>query len=271
MVDKSDTQMSIRKQCDMLQLHRSGVYYTLNLPSNADDEIMKQIDRFHLMDPTLGTRRMKAMLVRMGYNIGRKHVRTLMNTMRIHAVYCKPRTTIADPAKYKYPYLLKELKITKPNQVWGIDITYIPMRRGFMYMVAIIDHYSRFIVGWSLSNSMSAPWVVETVREAIRKHGKPEIINSDQGSQFTSDDYVNFIKSCEGTKISMDGKGRYLDNIYIERFWRSIKHDKIYLMMPQNGTELFNVCEEFVEYYNKTRPHETLGYISPSELFKIAA
>ena len=140
-----------------------------------------------------------------------------------------------------------------------------------MYMVAIIDHYSRFIVGWSLSNSMSAPWVVETVRDAIRKHGKPEIINSDQGSQFTSDDYVNFIKSCEGTKISMDGKGRYLDNIYIERFWRSIKHDKIYLMMPQNGTELFNVCEEFVEYYNKTRPHETLGYISPSALFNIAA
>ena len=146
MVDKSDTEMSIRKQCDMLQLHRSGVYYTPNLPSNADDEIMKQIDRFHLLDPTLGTRRMKAMLVRMGYNIGRKHVRTLMNTMRIHAVYCKPRTTIADPAKYKYPYLLKELKITKPNQVWGIDITYIPMRRGFMYMVAIIDHYSRFII-----------------------------------------------------------------------------------------------------------------------------
>lgn len=272
LIDRDRNGMSICKQCELLEIPRSTLYYTPSKSYSENDlKIMQRLDELYLEDPTRGTRRMSKELCKSGFKIGRGHVRTLMQVMRLKTVYCRPRTTIMDPAKYKYPYLLRNLSIVRPNQVWGIDITYIPMPKGFMYMFAIIDLYSRFIVGWSLSNSMEAEWVVETIKSAIEKHGKPEIINSDQGSQFTSDVYVDFIKSKETIKISMDGKGRAIDNVFIERFWRTIKYDKIYLVRPETTTELFHVCKEFIEYYNYKRDHSSIGDLTPKEVYRLAA
>jgi putative transposase len=194
-----------------------------------------------------------------------------MILMGISAIYPKPRTTVIDKAKYKYPYLLRNLGIDRSNQVWEIDISYIPMRYGFMYLVAIIDVHSRYIVGWDISNTMEASWVVKTIKNAIDKHGKPEIINSDQGSQFTSDDYIDYIKSLETVKISMDGKGRATDNAFIERFFRTIKHDRLYLNPSRDGHELFTECEDFINYYNKRRSHSSLGRVAPAKVYKHAA
>jgi len=271
MVDKKSTELSINEQCQLLELHRSGVYYKPKNESEKDLDIMAEIDKLHIKDPTLGTRRMKVMLQTKGYKIGRAHVRTLMRKMRIKVIYCRPRTTIHDPAKYKYPYLLGNLRIVRPNQVWAIDITYIPMSKGFMYMAAIIDLYSRFVLSWSISNTMDAVWVTEVVKEAVRTYGKPEIINSDQGGQFTSDEYIEFIKSLNYTQISMDGKGRAVDNIFIERFWRTIKYEKIYITPSQDGSELFRTCEEFINYYNYERPHQSAGYQTPNKMYYEAA
>lgn len=191
--------------------------------------------------------------------------------MRLKTVYCLPRTTISDPAKYKFPYLLRNLRIDRPNHVWALDISFIPMPRGFMYLLAIMDVYSRFIVGWSLSNTMDAEWVVKTLKETVETFGKPEIINSDQGSQFTSDEYVNYVKSLETVKISMDGKGRAIDNVYIERFFRTIKYDKIYLERPENGSELQSVCKQFINYYNEKRDHSSIGDVPPNKVYRRAA
>ena len=195
MVEKQYKTLSINEQCKILNLHRSGIYYKHQELNEKDDQLMHRIDQLHMMDPTLGTRRMKVFLNSEGFKVGRQHLRTLMQKMRIRVIYCQPRTTIIEAAKYKYPYLLRGIKANRTNHIWAIDITYIPMAKGFMFMVAIIDLYSRFIVDWSISNTMDAKWVVETVSNAVKKFGMPEIINSDQGSQFTSDEYVNYIKS----------------------------------------------------------------------------
>lgn len=271
MVDKSNQDLSVSQQCQVLDIHRSGVYYKRQSLSDSDDKIMRRIDELHMMDPTLETRRMKVYLNMDGIEVGRKHVRSLMQKMRIRVIYCQPRTTMIDASKYKYPYLLRGLKASRPNQVWAVDITYVPMAKGFMYMVAIIDLYSRFIINWSISNTMDSSWVIDCIKEGVGVHGKPEIINSDQGSQFTSDEYINYIKSLEFTKISMDGKGRALDNIFIERFWRTIKYEKINITLPVNGSELFKVCHEFIEYYNNVRPHYSIENKVPVKLFKNAA
>ena len=272
MVDRTSRATTIQYQCDLLCLSRSTLYYTPSKAYNERDlQLMAELDRLHLEDPTRGTRRMRNALIKLGFKVGRCHVRTLMNVMRIKTVYCRPRTTIADPAKYKYPYLLRNLKIERPNQVWGIDITYIPMPKGFMYLTAIIDVYSRYIVGWSISNSMEAQWVTNVVKEAVETYGKPEIINSDQGTQFTSDDYIDYLKSLESVQISMDGKGRAIDNVYIERFWRTIKYDKIYLENPENGRELYKACREFIGYYNNRRDHSSLKHNPPSAVYQHAA
>lgn len=232
---------------------------------------MLEIDKLHTKDTSMGTRRLYRQLQEKGFVIGRAHVRTLMKIMRIRAIYCRPRTTIMDPTKYKYPYLLSNFKIDFPNQVWAIDITYIPMNKGHMYMVGIIDIYSRYLINWSISNTMDAKWVVETVKEAVEKYGKPDIINSDQGSQFTSDEYINYIKSLEHTQISMDGKGRALDNIFIERFWRTIKYEKIHLNPPMDGVDLYNICNDFINYYNYERIHSSLNYKTPNSIYENVA
>ena len=270
LIEKESRELSLCKQCELLNISRSSLYYTPSVASSLELEIMRNTDFLYTEHPTSGTRRMYQALKRLGFNIGRYKVRSLMRLMRIKTIYCKPRTTICDPAKYKYPYLLRNLPINETNHVWAIDISYIPLKKGYMYLFAIIDIYSRYLVGWSLSNTMTAEWVVNTISDAILRHGSPKIINSDQGSQFTSEEYINFLKEQE-IQISMDGKGRATDNSFVERFFRTIKYDKIYLELPENGTDLHRCCSEFVNFYNNLREHSSLDYTTPAKIFNKAA
>ena len=267
MIDASDGDLPLTRQCQLVGMHRSVYYYKPKGISSEDLHLMEVMDRMYNEDPTRGTRRYRRDLRLAGYCVGRGRIRRLMKIMCIEPVWCKPKTTVADPVAYKYPYLLRGLPIERVNQVWQIDISYIPMEKGFLYLVAIIDVYSRFIVGWDLSNSMQAGWVVQTVKDAISRYGSPEILNSDQGSQFTSGEYIDYLKSLETVKISMDGKGRATDNAYIERFFRTIKYEKIYLYRPQNGDELFRLCWEFIEYYNTRRGHSSIEGLPPVQKY----
>lgn len=271
MIDRVGENLTIEQQCVLIQLPRSTFYYSGAGVSSADLSIMRKMDEMDLEDPTRGTRRYSAELNDHGLNLGRDRVRTLMMLMGISAIYPKPRTTVMDKTKYKFPYLLRNLPIVRSNQVWEIDISYIPMRYGFMYLIAIIDVQSRFIVGRDISNTMEAAWVVKTIKQAIKKHGKPEIINSDQGTQFTSEVYIDYLKSLKTVRISMDGKGRATDNAFIERFFRTIKHDRLYLNPSRDGHELFTECEDFINYYNHRRSHSSLGRIAPAKVYKKAA
>lgn len=271
LVDKVDQTYSISKQCELLQVHRSGLYYKPVMPSAEDLRIMRIMDELYLEDPTRGTRRYMVELNNLGYLLGRDKVRTYMRIMDLKPIYCMPRTTVIDKASYKFPYLLRHLSITHANQVWAMDISYIPMKHGFMYLLAIIDIYSRYIVGWSISNTMEAEWIVATLQDAVTVHSLPGIINTDQGSQFTSEPYINFIKSLETVQISMDGKGRATDNAFIERFFRTIKYDKLYLEPAFDGTHLWQQCEQFINYYNNKRTHSCIGNIPPAKAFRHAA
>ncbi|MBP7731800.1 MAG: IS3 family transposase [Bacteroidales bacterium] len=263
--------MSICYQCELLGITRSSLYYTPSKASTKDLKLMEELDRLYLEDPTRGTRRMTNELRKKGHQVGRCHVRTLMQIMRLKTVYCRPRTTIIDSARYKYPYLLRNLVIQRPNQVWALDITYIPMLKGYMYLLAIMDIYSRCILVWSLSNTMESEWVVNTLKMTVNKYGRPEIINSDQGSQFTSDEYTGYVKSLETVRISMDGKGRAIDNVYIERFFRTIKYEKIYIEQPETGSELYHICSQFIHYYNEKRDHSSIGNNPPLLVYQNAA
>jgi putative transposase len=271
LVDGADAMLSVSDQCRLLKVHRSSYYYKHKGISAEDLELMEKIDRLYSQDATRGSRRMRRDLKLAGFHASRSKIRRLMAIMALKTIYARPRTTISDPAAYKYPYLLRGLEITKVNQVWQIDISYIPMKRGFMYLVAIIDVYSRFIVGWSLSNTMEAEWIVGCVKQSIQRHGMPEIINSDQGSQFTGHEYVDYITSLEYTKISMDGKGRATDNAYIERFFRSIKYECIYLYELKDGQELFDMCKTYISFYNEQRGHSSIDDRTPSHVFRRAA
>jgi len=271
MIDQKHGVISICDQCELLGLARSSLYYTPSKAKDNDLQLMKELDSLYLIDPTQGTRRMTHELKKKGHEVGRYHVRTLMQIMRLKTVYCRPRTTLIDPARYKYPYLLRNLDINRSNQVWAMDITYVPMPKGFMYLFAVMDVYSRCILGWSLSNTMEAEWVVDTLKQTINTYGKPEIINTDQGSQFTSDVYIDFVKSFETIKISMDGKGRATDNVFIERFFRTIKYDKLYLVQPETGNELYQACSQFINYYNEKRDHSSIGNIPPIVVYRKAA
>ena len=253
LLDPEVSDLSIVKQCDVLEIHRSGFYYAPRPMHEQDLKIMRLMDELHLEDPCRGTRRLADELLDKGIRIGRTKALRSMRAMRIKAVYCVPRTSVADKTKYKFPYLLRDLLIDRKNHVWAVDITYIPIRGGFLYMVAIIDVHTRYLLNWSISNSMDTPWVVATIKEAISVHGKPEIINSDQGSQFTSEEYTALFRKggiAEGVKISMDGKGRAIDNVFIERFWRTLKHEHLYLNPPADGVELYAICKQFIHFYN---------------------
>jgi len=266
--------LSIVRQCAILGIHRSGLYYTPQPVDEQDLRIMRVMDLIHLEDPTKGTRRIVKDLLDHGFDVGRAHVRSLMRQMRIRAVYCLPRTTVIDAAKYKHPYLLRDLKIERRNQVWAVDITYVPVRGGFMYMVAVIDVHTRYLLNWSLSNTMEADWVAAMMSEAIAMHGKPEIINSDQGCQFTSEAYTALFRKgsvAEGVSLSMDGKGRAIDNVFIERFWRTLKHEHLYLAPPVDGLALYASCKAFVDRYNNRRKHSSLGYRTPADCYRLAA
>ena len=271
MIDSNSKTLSVSQQCKTLDLNRSTLYYKPVGVKTRDLSMMLELDKLYIEDPTRGTRRMRDELVKLGFTIGRLHTRSLMQIMRMKTIYCRPRTTVITPGDYKFPYLLRNLDISRVNQVWAIDITYVPMNRGYMYLVAIIDLKSRFIVGWSVSSTMESSWIIETLQKAVKLHGVPEIMNSDQGSQFTSEQYVSYVKSLISCKISMDGKGRAIDNVYIERFWRTIKYDKLYLEDLQTGHDVYQACNEFITYYNRKRDHSSLQKRTPEMVYNSVA
>lgn len=270
MVDPSCSLMSVSAQCRLLSLNKSSFYYIPTGESEENLSIMRKLDEQYFTTPFYGALRLTAILILSGYKVNIKRVRRLMKIVNWQTIYREPHTTISDKTHYKYPYLLRGLKIERCNQVWAMDITYIPMKTGFMYLTAIIDLHSRYVVHWSLSNSMSAEWCSEVLTEAIKKHGVPEIFNTDQGSQFTSEVFINTLID-NGIKISMDGKGRALDNIFIERLWRSVKYENIYLNVYENGLLLWEGLEKYFQFYNHQRLHQSLDYHTPKERYVLAA
>lgn len=270
MVCTTHKKMSISEQCEALSIHRSGLYYQPVGESEQNLHYMRLIDEQYLETPFYGFRKMAQHLLTLGHQVNRKRVRRLMRLMGLIAIYQKPNTSLCDKTHYKYPYLLKGLNITHRNQVWAADITYIPMQKGFMYLMAIIDLHSRYVVGWSVSNSMEADWCAGVAAEAIARHGKPEIFNTDQGSQFTSEIFTQTLKQHQIT-ISMDGKGRALDNIFIERLWRSVKYENIYLKAYGDGTALYQGLKTYFDFYNRKRFHQHLDYQTPQAIYQMAA
>jgi putative transposase len=249
----------------LLGISRSGLYYQHVGISEEDLTLMKLIDRQYLITPFYGARKIAAWLKSQEYGVNRKRVRRLMRIMGLKAIYRRPRTSTPASDHKIYPYLLSGMKITRPNQVWAADITYIPMARGFLYLVAIIDVYSRYVLSWRLSNTLDADFCVEALEEALRK-GHPDIFNTDQGAQFTSDAFTGLLEQ-HGVKISMDGKGSYNDNLFIERLWRSVKYEEVYLKAYQDGKDARIGLSNYFRFYNTERPHQSLGYWTPAEVF----
>lgn len=265
MIEKQHSPLSINAQCRLLQIHRSGLYYAPCAESEENLELMRWMDEQYLKTPFYGVRRLTAWLKTKGYRVNRKRVRRLMKLMDWQTLYRKPNTSWKNKQHPVYPYLLKDITIERSNQVWAIDITYIPMKKGFMYLCAIIDLHTRYVLNWSISNTMTAPWVRQVVEEAIEKYGKPQIINSDQGSQFTSEEYTSLFD--ENMKISMDGKGRAIDNIFIERLWKSVKYECVYLHAFEDGVQLYEGLNDYFGFYNKERLHQSLGYRTPQSVY----
>ena len=268
MVDKEE-ELSIRKQCDLLEINRSTIYYEPKGESKENLEIMQIMDKHILDEPTAGVLTMQSMLGDQDITASYERVRRLMRLANIRPIYPRRHLTQWKNNEYVHPYLLKDLNVERINQVWEIDITYVPMAKGFMYLTAIIDVYSRYIVGWGLSNSLDAESSMEVLKNAIARHGKPEIINSDQGSQFTCKQYVDYLRN-QAIRISMDGKGRALDNIYIERFWRTIKYQHIHLNPAQDGLSLYMGIKKWLEKYHY-KAHQGIERKKPSELYFMAA
>jgi putative transposase len=264
-VDRHHPSLSIVRQCELLVISRSGLYYQPKGISEEDLTLMKLIDRQYLMTPYYGARKIAAWLKRQSYSINRKRVRRLMRLMGLKAIYRRPKTSKPAPGHKIYPYLLGGLKITRPNQVWAADITYIPMARGFLYLVAIIDWYSRYMLSWRLSNTLDAGFCVEALEEALKK-GRPDIFNTDQGAQFTSEAFTGLLEQ-HGVRISMDGKGSYNDNLFIERLWRTVKYEEVYLKAYKDGRDAQAGLRNYFRFYNTERPHQALGYKTPAEVF----
>jgi putative transposase len=262
--------VSIRTQCVLLSVPRSSFSYQA-LGENEDSlEMMRLMDEYYLKHPSYGVLRMQDYLFSMSFMVNKKRVRRLLRLMGLMAIYPKRNLSKLGMAKYIRPYLLKGLKVIRPNQVWAIDITYIPMAKGFLYLTAIIDLYSRYVVGWGLSNSLDASSSHRVLKEAILANGKPEIINSDQGCQFTCNEWINYLEK-EGVQISMDGKGRAIDNIFIERLWRSVKYDHVYLWPANDGLELFKGLQGYFNHYNDELAHQGIGRQIPATLYRKAA
>jgi len=264
-VDRRHPSLSVVRQCTLLGISRSGLYYQPVGISQGDLTLMKLIDCQYLATPFYGARRVAVWLKKQGYKVNRKRVRRLMRIMGLKAIYRRPRTSKPAPGHKIYPYLLSGMEITQPNQVWAADITYIPMARGFLYMVAIIDWYSRYVLSWRLSNTLDAGFCIEALKEALRK-GQPDIFNTDQGAQFTDEAFTGLLQQ-HGIKISMDGKGRYSDNLFIERLWRTVKYEEVYLKAYQDGRDARVGIGDYFHFYNAERPHQALGYRTPAEVF----
>lgn len=265
-INQDHEDLSVVQQCKIISLSRSSYYYKGRPISSNTLKIMEEIDKIFTNCPFYGSRRVTAELRRRGHAIGRHRVRRLMRFMGLEAIYKKPNTSKSHPENAIYPYLLRDMNIARPNQVWCSDITYIPMQKGFLYLVAIMDWATRKVLSWRLSNTLHADFCVEALQEAIDKYGKPEIMNTDQGSQFTGKDWINLLKEKE-VKISMDGRGRFLDNIFIERLWRSLKQEAVYLHELTNGFEARHIINQWMDFYNHQRPHSSLEYRTPSDVY----
>ena len=269
LVDRADDQMSIVTQCRLLRVARSTLYYRPVAASDDDLRLMRRIDEQYLATPFYGSRRMVAVLRREGYAVNRKRVRRLMRLMGIEAIYQKPNTSQRHPDHKVYPYLLRGLAIDRPNQVWCADITYIPMAKGFVYLVAVMDWFSRRVLAWRLSIGMETAFCVEALQEAIDWYGPPQIFNTDQGVQFTSAAFLAELAT-RGVRISMDGKGRFLDNIFIERLWRSLKYEDVFIKAYALVAEARSGIGAWFAFYNDRRLHQALGYRTPRETFEAA-
>jgi putative transposase len=258
--------LSVVRQCELVGISRSSHYYTASGESEFNLDLMRRIDLQYLETPWYGSRQMARHLRRDGISVGRTRVRRLMRLLGLQAIYQKPRTSIPDRQHRVYPYLLRDLVVERPNQVWCADITYIPMRRGFLYLVAVMDWHSRAVLAWRLSNTMESGFCVEALREALSRYGKPEIFNTDQGSQFTCEEFTRVLSDAE-VRISMDGKGRWMDNIFIERLWRSLKYECVYLREFETGVDAKREIGNWLDYYNTDRPHSSLADKTPMEVY----
>lgn len=258
--------LSITQQCNILRISRSSFYYEASGESDLNLKLMRLIDEQFLEAPYYGARQMARHLRRQGYWVNRKRVKRLMQKMGLMAIYQKPNTSKPQPEHKIYPYLLRGVDIQEPNRVWCADVTYIPMRRGFLYLVAVMDWYSRKVLSWRLSNTLDVDFCVAALEEALTKYGKPDIFNTDQGSQFTSLEFTQTLKA-DDVSISMDGKGRWMDNVMIERLWRSLKYECIYLNAFETGSEASKGIEKWIKRYNEERPHSSLDDKTPYEAY----
>jgi putative transposase len=261
-----DGELSVRRQCEILALNRSGLYYERVGPGAEELELMRRIDELHLEFPFFGSRRMSRELRSKGMVVNRKRVQRLMRIMGLEALAPKPNTSKPSPEHPVFPYLLRNLSIHRPNQVWATDITYIPLAHGFAYLVAIMDWYSRRVLAWRLSNSLDTGFCVEALEEALARFGQPEIFNTDQGSQFTAEAFTQVLRD-RGIKISMDGKGRCIDNVFVERLWRSLKYEEVYLNDYDNLVDARAAIGRYLVFYNDRRQHQSLGYQTPAAFY----
>lgn len=265
MIGRANEALSISRQCDLLGVPRSTYYYDPIPETEYNLMLMKELDKLYLNNPSWGSRLMSACLSKNGFMVNRKRISRLMKVMGIEAIYPKQKIRTTQPGYTKFPYLLSNLEINTKNQVWGTDITYIPVNKGYVYLVAFIDLYSRFVLSWSLSNSLESEFCLEALKMAL-KYGRPEIINSDQGVQYTSHAYVDLVQS-SGVRISMSGKGRCWDNIFVERFWRSLKYEEIYLKEYNDSNEAYESIGNYINTFNKQRPHSSLNYQTPIDIY----
>jgi putative transposase len=264
MIEPEHARLTIVRQCELVSISRSAYYGPVKGESPLNLALMRLIDEQFLQTPWYGSRQMARHLRRVGHEVGRKRVRRLMAKMGLAAVYQRPRTTVPHPEHKIWPYLLRNAVIERPNQVWCADITYIPMRRGFLYLVAVMDWSSRKVLSWRLSNTMDGEFCREALEEALTMHGRPEIFNTDQGSQFTSPRFTELLTDA-GVQVSMDGRGRWMDNVFIERLWRSLKYECVYMNAFETGSEARAGLRRWIDYYNAERPHSALGGRTPAE------
>jgi len=265
MVDRANP-LPVTRQCELLDLPRSTYYHVPKPVSDGELELMALIDRCHLDHPYYGSRRIRDWLDDRGHQVNRKKIRRLMRTMDLAAQYPKRNLSLANQAHKVYPYLLRDLTINRPNQAWATDVTYIPMARGFVYLVAIMDWYSRRVLSWRVSNTLDASFCVDALEEALEQHGTPEIFNTDQGAQFTSEAFTSVLKR-EGIQISMDGKGRWLDNVFVERLWRSVKYEEVYLRAYDSIAAARASLGRYFAFYNSERRHQSLDRRTPDSVY----
>lgn len=267
LIEADHTHLSIARRCELVSISRSPFYYQSTGETAENLALMRLIDAQFLETPWYGSRQMAAHLRRDGHEVGRKRVRRLMATMGLAPIYQRPRTTVPHPEHRIYSYLLRDMVVDRPNQVWCADITYIPMRRGFLYLVAVMDWATRKVLAWRVSNTMDATFCIEALHEALARFGRPEIFNTDQGSQFTSQEFTDVLRTA-GVRISMDGRGRWMDNVFIERLWRSLKYECVYLHAFETGSELRAGLARWIGYYNTRRPHSALAGRAPDEAYE---